>query len=84
VAQDGIAPWLTVTTTGDPALGGWITVTATATENLTDAYLFWGVYPQDFPPEKPLPIYNGTEPEEWAENGWVEMGVKGGTAYYEW
>jgi hypothetical protein len=62
--DDGIAPIITLSYTGDPYQGGLITVTATATEDLLDAELVaqWNGYSVDGPPFG-LPTTNFFPPE---------------------
>ena len=88
-AQDGIAPWISLSYSGSPYQGGTIAVTATATEPLTEAYLYWADISY-FPPTRPDYLWEGAEPEDWLDLGWVEMELQEDQdeeltiAYYEW
>lgn len=71
LCQDGIAPIITLS--ADPAEPGYnemVTVTATASEPMSEAYI--QVF-TDGLPEKPAGYEQGTEPKDWTDLGWEVM-----------
>lgn len=83
LCQDGIWPLITVTASPEmPGYNDLVTVTATASEDMSEAYI--QVFdPTGTWPSKPTDPWNGTTLEEWLAEGWTLMSGSGTTWTYE-